>query len=247
MVDYCQLLILIKHSPWVVFFHCVTGYIRLGYIDTLLIFKDINQQEQIGFSTTGWKIRLRERKVLIWREQLFCEERSRKVTRTEAVILHGESLHFAKQTLSEKHERTLMCSLGHWLKCFNLTFPGSSFERGTLRKHLFNDRLCRIEFCGGKNRERQVEKVSRHRKTENKKEQVCSNTLACIFCGLDLEAVIERYSTCFHSSHTHKVNGCGGILHVNVVLQILRRSKQKHACYHLRGQGRIWESRWCTL
>lgn len=27
-----------------------------------------------------------------------------------------------------------------------LTFPGSSLERGTLRKHLFRDRLCRIEF-----------------------------------------------------------------------------------------------------
>lgn len=26
-------------------------------------------------------------------------------------------------------------------------FPGSSFERGNLTKHLFNDRLCRIEFC----------------------------------------------------------------------------------------------------
>lgn len=25
--------------------------------------------------------------------------------------------------------------------------PGSSFERGNLTKHLFNDRLCRIEFC----------------------------------------------------------------------------------------------------
>ncbi len=34
-----------------------------------------------------------------------------------------------------------------------LTFPGSSLERGTLRKHLFKDRLCRIEFC----RERQKE------------------------------------------------------------------------------------------
>lgn len=26
--------------------------------------------------------------------------------------------------------------------------PGSSFERGTFTKHLFKDRLCRIEFCG---------------------------------------------------------------------------------------------------
>lgn len=28
-----------------------------------------------------------------------------------------------------------------------LTLPGSSLERGTLRKHLFKDRLCRMEFC----------------------------------------------------------------------------------------------------
>lgn len=39
----------------------------------------------------------------------------------------------------------------------SLTFPGSSLERGTLRKHLFNDRLCRMEFCGGKHREREKE------------------------------------------------------------------------------------------
>jgi hypothetical protein len=26
--------------------------------------------------------------------------------------------------------------------------PGSSLERGTFTKHLFKDRLCRIEFCG---------------------------------------------------------------------------------------------------
>jgi hypothetical protein len=26
--------------------------------------------------------------------------------------------------------------------------PGSSLERGTFTKHLFRDRLCRIEFCG---------------------------------------------------------------------------------------------------
>lgn len=38
----------------------------------------------------------------------------------------------------------------------SLTFPGSSLERGTLRKHLFNDRLCRIEFCGRKQRKRPV-------------------------------------------------------------------------------------------
>lgn len=38
----------------------------------------------------------------------------------------------------------------------SLTFPGSSLERGTLRKHLFSDRLCRIEFCEGKQRERKV-------------------------------------------------------------------------------------------
>lgn len=36
----------------------------------------------------------------------------------------------------------------------SLTFPGSSLERGTLRKHLFNDRLCRIEFCGRKQRKK---------------------------------------------------------------------------------------------
>lgn len=35
-----------------------------------------------------------------------------------------------------------------------LTFPGSSLERGTLRKHLFKDRLCRIEFY----RDRKVER-----------------------------------------------------------------------------------------
>ena len=29
-----------------------------------------------------------------------------------------------------------------------LTFPGSSFGRGILTKHLFNDKLCRIEFYG---------------------------------------------------------------------------------------------------
>lgn len=47
-----------------------------------------------------------------------------------------------------------------WLKimCVSLTFPGSSLERGTLRKHLFSDRLCRIEFCEGKQRERKVAK-----------------------------------------------------------------------------------------
>lgn len=28
------------------------------------------------------------------------------------------------------------------------TFPGSSLGRGTFLKHLFSDRLCRIEFCG---------------------------------------------------------------------------------------------------
>lgn len=28
----------------------------------------------------------------------------------------------------------------------SLTFPGSSFDLGTFRKHLFRDKLCRIEF-----------------------------------------------------------------------------------------------------
>merc|ERR1740128_981446 len=29
----------------------------------------------------------------------------------------------------------------------NPPLPGSSLERGILMKHLFNDKLCRIEFC----------------------------------------------------------------------------------------------------
>lgn len=32
----------------------------------------------------------------------------------------------------------------------NPPFPGSSLDRGTLTKHLFNDKLCRIEFCTNK-------------------------------------------------------------------------------------------------
>ncbi len=43
-----------------------------------------------------------------------------------------------------------------WRKKRTLTFPGSSLERGTLRKHLFNERLCRIEFCRRKGRKRSV-------------------------------------------------------------------------------------------
>lgn len=43
-----------------------------------------------------------------------------------------------------------------WRKKRTLTFPGSSLERGTLRKHLFNERLCRIEFCRRKGRQKSV-------------------------------------------------------------------------------------------
>lgn len=42
-----------------------------------------------------------------------------------------------------------------------LTFPGSSLDRGTLRKHLFKDKLCRIEFCRG--REKKEEKKRKRR------------------------------------------------------------------------------------
>ena len=34
-----------------------------------------------------------------------------------------------------------------------LTLPGSSFDRGTFKKHLFNDKLCRMEFCKETKRE----------------------------------------------------------------------------------------------
>jgi hypothetical protein len=35
--------------------------------------------------------------------------------------------------------------------CQKPPFPGSFLERGTFTKHLFRDRLCRIEFCGTQN------------------------------------------------------------------------------------------------
>lgn len=34
----------------------------------------------------------------------------------------------------------------NYFKKINPTFPGSSLDRGTLRKHLFSDKLCRMEF-----------------------------------------------------------------------------------------------------
>lgn len=57
-----------------------------------------------------------------------------------------------------------MHSFGFIIKLMlkTLTFPGSSLERGTLRKHLFNDRLCRIEFCGGKTEREKGGEVSEH-------------------------------------------------------------------------------------
>lgn len=55
----------------------------------------------------------------------------------------------------------------HYIVQEILTFPGSSLERGTLRKHLFKDRLCRIEFCRERDRWRRTEKGGgRSRKEE---------------------------------------------------------------------------------
>ena len=52
-------------------------------------------------------------------------------------------LHF----LCESHRNSGWAFQSHYIVWEILTFPGSSLERGTLRKHLFKDRLCRIEFC----------------------------------------------------------------------------------------------------
>lgn len=83
----------------------------------------------------------------------------------------------------------------------SLTFPGSSLERGTLRKHLFNDRLCRIEFCGGKQREKACE-VSKHITKIRLHKQVCSDKdvqLAGMYhLGLVTAPVIEVSSFQWH-------------------------------------------------
>ena len=62
------------------------------------------------------------------------------------------------------HRNSNWAFQSHYIVQEILTFPGSSLERGTLRKHLFKDRLCRIEFC----RERQAEKERKDK--EEKKE-----------------------------------------------------------------------------
>lgn len=53
-----------------------------------------------------------------------------------------------KKLLDSWNKRTFQNCLQKtvYQTCY-VTFPGSLWGRGTFRKHLFRDRLCRIEFC----------------------------------------------------------------------------------------------------
>lgn len=79
-----------------------------------------------------------------------------------------------------------------WGKTFkSLTFPGSSLERGTLRKHLFNDRLCRIEFCGG-NRGKGLSGVEAPIKNQTRK----SNSQVSIIHSVERFGWLQWYDNC---------------------------------------------------
>lgn len=56
----------------------------------------------------------------------------------------------------------------------SLTFPGSSFDLGTFRKHLFRDKLCRIEFW-------------------NKNKSVCELTITIFFKDLHVPHIYKFF------------------------------------------------------
>lgn len=83
----------------------------------------------------------------------------------------------------------------------SLTFPGSSFDLGTFRKHLFRDKLCRIEFW-------------------NKNKSVCELTITIFFKDLHVPHIYNF----FYQLCSSRLDGFGHFQTTCILISLKRRA-----------------------
>lgn len=83
----------------------------------------------------------------------------------------------------------------------SLTFPGSSFDLGTFRKHLFRDKLCRIEFW-------------------NKNKSCCEQAIAIFFKDLHVPHIYNF----FYQLWSSRLDGFGHFQTTCILISLKRRA-----------------------